>query len=463
MSGIPLVTGQDELAVQIGVTRSTSRGRAVGWCDALSAHLILFPTMVFAIHFLLVQAVGSLAMRHGAASAGYASSKARLGYQLPGHDSLPSFMIPFTRWDGIWFSYSARFSSTIRLGSSMEQFGGAGDALWPLLSWVMRDGARLSGIRPEIVGFAFVNLCLAGALIALYNLMLIDFDIVIARRALWCLVLFPTSFFFHAIYPEAVFLFFVAICLLACKRNHWVIAGLLGLLASLTRSQGILLIVPMLIIFFDHARPQPRKRLLALPPLFLPLLGPAIRLWSLNHSGMKWQTELRIQRAQLRGHEPIWSAFDCAVRGCSRKVFFVSSNSFSQWNPAAKWQWAIDLINHPSWNLVTSTSWRRDMAMSGSLGLIVTIGCLLLAGVGLFRLPLWMNGYVVSMLLLALIRMPALDPFDHMPRFALLLFPLAIVLATMLNDRLTRIILGSLSAVMLVFFTLQFVNWYWVA
>jgi len=86
-----------------------------------------------------------------------------------------------------------------------------------------------------------------------------------------------------------------------------------------------------------------------------------------------------------------------------------------------------------------------------------------LAGVGLFRLPLWMNGYVMSMLALALIRTPALEPFDHMPRFALLLFPLAIVLATLLNDQLTRIILGGLSAVLLVFFTLQFVNWYWVA
>ena len=101
--------------------------------------------------------------------------------------------------------------------------------------------------------------------------------------------------------------------------------------------------------------------------------------------------------------------------------------------------------------------------MSGALGVIVTVGCLLLAGIGLFRLPLWMNAYVVSMLLLALIRTPALDPFDHMARFALLLFPLAIVLATLLNDRLTRIILGSLSAVMLVLLTMQFVNWYWVA
>ena len=462
MSGIPITTAQNERSVVVGAPSSTSRVMTAGWYDALSAHLILFPTLIFAIHFVIIQAVGILALRYGSASNTYETAKARLGYQLPGHESLPAFVIPFTRWDGTWFAYSARYSSTFRLGSSMEQFGGAGDALWPLLPWVMRQSIHLPGLQPEVIGFAFVNLCLAGALIALYNLMLIDFDIAIARRALWCLVLFPTSFFFHALYPEAVFLFFVAACLLACKRGHWLIAGMLGLLASLTRSQGVLLIVPMVVIFIDQRRHLPRRQLLSSLFFVLPLLGPAIRLWGLNRSGMTWQIELRMQRVQLRDREPIWSAFDCALRGCSREIFVVS-NSFSQFNPGARWQWAIDLINHPSWKLVTSTGWRREVAMSGTLGLIVTVGCLLLTGIGLYRLPLWMNAYVVSMLLLALIRTPALEPFDHMPRFALLLFPLAIVLATLLNDRLTRIILGSLSAAMLVLLTVQFMNWYWVA
>jgi hypothetical protein len=462
MSGIPLATGQDQLSAQIGATPSTSRVKTAGWYDAITAHLILFPTLVFAIHFIIIQAVGYLALRYALASTTYENSKTRLGYQLPGKESLPSFILPFTRWDGIWFGYSARYSSTVRLGFSMDQFGSAGDSLWPLLSWVMRDSARISGIQPEIIGFAFVNLCLAGALIALYNLMLIDFNYTIARRALWCLVLFPTSFFLHALYPEAVCLFFVAVCLLASKRGHWIIAGLTGLLAALTRSQGALLIVPMIIIFVDQARVRPRKHLLASLLLLTPLLGPVIRLWRMDRSGMTWQIELRMQRAQLRDHEPIWSAFDCAVRGCSRNIILVG-NSFGQFNPGARWQWAIDLINHPSWQLVTSPGWRREAALSGVLGLTVTIGCLLLATIGLFRLPLWMNAYVISMLLLALIRTQAMDPFDHMPRFALLLFPLAIVLATLLNDRLTRIILGSLSAVMLVLLTMQFVNWYWVA
>src|SRR4051794_3723192 len=136
MGGIPLTAGQDELAARPGPITSTSRVTSAGWYDALSSHLILFPTLVFAIHFVMIQAIASLAVRYGTATTTYESSKARLGYQLPGKEALSDIVLPFTRWDGIWFGYSARYSSTFRLGSSMDQFGGAGDSLWPLLSWV---------------------------------------------------------------------------------------------------------------------------------------------------------------------------------------------------------------------------------------------------------------------------------------------------------------------------------------
>ncbi len=145
MSGIPLTNRQDELAVQTVAAPASSRTKGVGWYDALASHLILFPMLVFVIHFVIIQAVGNLAVRYALASTTYENSKAHLGYQLPGKESLPSFILPFTRWDGIWFGYSARYTSTVRLGSSMEQFGSAGDSLWPLLSWVMHDSARVSG------------------------------------------------------------------------------------------------------------------------------------------------------------------------------------------------------------------------------------------------------------------------------------------------------------------------------
>ena len=101
--------------------------------------------------------------------------------------------------------------------------------------------------------------------------------------------------------------------------------------------------------------------------------------------------------------------------------------------------------------------------MSTSLDVVVALGCLLLVIVGLTKLPLWMNVYLLTLLIVALIRTPIDNPFGGMARFALLLFPLAVVLALLLEDRIVRILAGSVSLILLVALTIQFANSYWVS
>ena len=122
----------------------------------------------------------------------------------------------------------------------------------------------------------------------------------------------------------------------------------------------------------------------------------------------------------------------------------------------------MQLLNHPSWRLLTDLDWRRSASQSGSIDLVVFVGCVLLTVIGLWKLPPWMKVYTLSMLIVVLIRMPFEHPLDGMARFALLLFPLAIVLALLLEDTLTRIIVGSISLTLLAVLTIQFANWYWV-
>jgi hypothetical protein len=60
-------------------------------------------------------------------------------------------------------------------------------------------------------------------------------------------VLYPLSFFFSIAYTESVFL---TLCILSClclRRNKWLAAGLFGMLAALTRNQGVLLVIPIAI------------------------------------------------------------------------------------------------------------------------------------------------------------------------------------------------------------------------
>ncbi|WP_058304391.1 glycosyltransferase family 39 protein [Gorillibacterium timonense] len=67
------------------------------------------------------------------------------------------------------------------------------------------------------------------------------------------LLLFPFSFFFSIAYTESVFIAFTILTFYALRRKKWLLAGLFAMLASLTRNQGVLLVLPILIeILYDH-------------------------------------------------------------------------------------------------------------------------------------------------------------------------------------------------------------------
>ncbi|MBV5323242.1 glycosyltransferase family 39 protein, partial [bacterium] len=59
--------------------------------------------------------------------------------------------------------------------------------------------------------------------------------------AVLSLALFPSAFFFFAAYTDALFLAFALGAWLAARKRHWLLAGVLGGFATLTRLQGSLL------------------------------------------------------------------------------------------------------------------------------------------------------------------------------------------------------------------------------
>src|SRR5437773_182288 len=69
----------------------------------------------------------------------------------------------------------------------------------------------------------------------------------VARRTLLYMCIFPTAFYLFAPYNESLFILLTAGAFLAMRRQKWWLAGLLGLLAALTRSAGILLVIPYLV------------------------------------------------------------------------------------------------------------------------------------------------------------------------------------------------------------------------
>lgn len=63
------------------------------------------------------------------------------------------------------------------------------------------------------------------------------------------LLIFPTAFFFNAVYTESTFLFFSVVTFYYALKKNFLAAGVFGLCAALTRVTGVLLFTPVLFEF----------------------------------------------------------------------------------------------------------------------------------------------------------------------------------------------------------------------
>ena len=120
-------------------------------------------------------------------------------------------------------------------------------AFFPLFPLLIKGIAFLFGNNGYIViGMLLSNLALLGALFVLYQIASDILGEQVGRRTLLYLCIFPTAFFFFAAYNESLFLFLTVSSFLAMRRQKWWLAGILGLFAALTRSAGLLLVIPFL-------------------------------------------------------------------------------------------------------------------------------------------------------------------------------------------------------------------------
>src|SRR5712691_10512385 len=156
-------------------------------------------------------------------------------------------------------------------------------AFFPLLPLLTTALAHVLGSWSYLFAATLIsNAALLGALFVLYQLAVEAGGEQVARCTLLYLCIFPTAFYFFAPYNESLFLLLTAGALLAMRRQRWWIAGILGFLASLTRSAGFLLVIPYLYevwIARESITATRWKALFAVLPLFLIPLG--IGLYSL--------------------------------------------------------------------------------------------------------------------------------------------------------------------------------------
>jgi Gpi18-like mannosyltransferase len=154
----------------------------------------------------------------------------------PIHQWLERALIsPWMRWDALWYEriVSQGYSAT----DGTAQFH-------PLYPWLATPLVKI-GVSPGL-SLLIVGLLAGIALYYYFNkLALVDLK---PRDAFFALMIFslaPPAFILFAPYSEALFILLAVLCIYSMRNKSWWLAGIMGGLATLTRQQGIFLILPM--------------------------------------------------------------------------------------------------------------------------------------------------------------------------------------------------------------------------
>lgn len=116
------------------------------------------------------------------------------------------------------------------------------------------------------------------ALYYLYKLFRLDYSERVSWLSVLLLLVFPTSFYFGAIYTETLFLLLSILCMLMARRKKYLLAGVFAGLASATRILGLALFVVLVIELLTDIRTKQllvksRKFMCSLVGVFLAPLG----------------------------------------------------------------------------------------------------------------------------------------------------------------------------------------------
>src|SRR5688572_5134823 len=174
------------------------------------------------------------------------------------HALADPLLAPLARWDSVWY---------LRVADSGYGDSAPRAAFFPLYPLLVRAIATpLGGSYAALLIAAYLVSLAAffGALVVLFRLTELELGRRLARPALLLLALFPAALYFGAPYSESLFLLLAVVAFYAARSGRWAWAGTCAALASGTRSAGLLLLIPLGLLWWSsrprhaHGRPAPR-------------------------------------------------------------------------------------------------------------------------------------------------------------------------------------------------------------
>ena len=152
-------------------------------------------------------------------------------------------------WDAAWYLSIIRGGYSYRPGM---QCNVAFFPLYPMLARLLSMGGALDY---RVIGYLVSLGALFIATVVLWKLARLEFGNEIdANRCVQFLLFTPPGVFFSSIYPESLFLASLVGSLYFARTQRWLLAGLCGYAAGLTRTVSILLAIPLVMEYLLQQR-----------------------------------------------------------------------------------------------------------------------------------------------------------------------------------------------------------------
>jgi hypothetical protein len=390
---------------------------------------------------------------------------------------------PAARWDSAWYLVIAHYGYRPDLGS----FTSARDAFFPLYPLGLRALSDI-GLQPVLAGVLFSLAAFAVALYCLHRLTTLELGDSgrrgsgdIAGLAVLVTALAPMAFYFSAVYSESLYLALSIGVFLCARRGRWAWAGVIGMLAVATRSTGLVLVLPALMLYLygpradrppDYQRTlsprgafaDERARRSILPRRWLVAARPRYRV----HADILWLALLPAGIALYMAYLGL-SGGDVLAPLHSQGIWgrHFAGPYGGVWNGVrAAFDGARQLLSGQRAHLYYPAATGSPFVAAGhNLMLLAFLALAVpLFWLALRVLPLAYGLYAIAALALPLSYPVPAQPLMSLPRFLVVLFPLSIALAVWLAAHpRARIPALAASALSMGFFVAQFATWHWVA
>jgi hypothetical protein len=339
---------------------------------------------------------------------------------------------PAVRWDAIWYLQIAHHGYT-----SAHDAG-----FFPLYPLLVRAVSLITA-STVLAGVLVSLVALCAGLEFVRRLTTLELGEREAGVAIALMAFAPLAVYLSAVYTEALFVALSAATFYAARRSRWALTGIAGGLAALSRVGGLVLIVPVLILFFYGPRSdlaprpvsawfKPRYRLTAAAGWALLIPG-AVGLFSLYLALRGLGATATVHAQQLYwSHQVVlpitgvWDGVKAAWHEASLSVHGISA-------PRGSADALLQLV-----------------VLAATIGGVV----------GVFRrLPVAYGAYV-TMAALQVLSVPTTgDPLKGFDRYASMWFPLFMWAGAWAVEHRAERRVVAVSALLLVVLTAQFATW----